>query len=69
MSGETTSNQVTMLEGQSSGVSKLNVNGDENCGIDYEMELIRKIVERTKKGSPVFQNVQRILDTMDEDEI
>ncbi|XP_028763566.1 uncharacterized protein LOC114721851 [Neltuma alba] len=68
VSGETTSNQVTMLEGQSSDVSELNVLGDEKSGFDYEMELIWKIVERTKKGSPVFQNAQRILDSMDKDE-
>ncbi|XP_054805314.1 uncharacterized protein LOC129308272 [Prosopis cineraria] len=65
MSGEITSSKVTMLEGQSSGLSKLNVNVGENSGLDYEMELIRKIVERTKKGSPVFQNAQRILHSTD----
>lgn len=71
MSREFASNKVTMMEGQSSGVSKLNVlTGDENNRFDYEMErqLIRKIVERTRKGSPVFQNAQKILYSMDEDE-
>ena len=50
-----------MLEGLSSSNYELNdVTGDENCECDYEVErqLIRQIVERTKKGSPVFQNAR-----------
>lgn len=60
---------ATMLEGQSS--SELNVSGDESCDCDneeVERLLIRQIVERTKKGSPLFQNAKKILYSMDEDE-
>ncbi|CAK8565186.1 unnamed protein product [Lathyrus sativus] len=59
----------TMLEGKSS--SELNVSGDESCDCDndeMERQLIRQIVERTKKGSPLFQNAKKILYSMDEDE-
>ncbi|KAL5077964.1 hypothetical protein RYX36_016948 [Vicia faba] len=59
----------TMLEGGSS--SELNVSGDESCDCDndeMERQLIRQIVERTKKGSPLFQNAKKILYSMDEDE-
>ncbi|RDX97658.1 hypothetical protein CR513_19545, partial [Mucuna pruriens] len=70
LSRELSSGEVTMLEGLSSSNYELNdVTGDENCECDYEMErqLIRQIVERTKKGSPIFQNAKRILYSMDED--
>ncbi|KAI4335908.1 hypothetical protein L6164_014504 [Bauhinia variegata] len=70
MSRENSSSKVTVLEGESSSVCELNgVTGDENYDWDNEMErqLIKQIVERTKKGSPVFQNAQRILSSMDED--
>ncbi|XP_014630903.1 uncharacterized protein LOC114411803 isoform X2 [Glycine soja] len=70
LSRELSSGEVTMLEGLSSSNYELNdVTGDENCECDYEVErqLIRQIVERTKKGSPVFQNARRILYAMDED--
>ncbi|XP_058788473.1 uncharacterized protein LOC131662644 [Vicia villosa] len=59
----------TMLEGESS--SELNVSGDESRDCDndeIERQLIRQIVERTKKGSPLFQNAKKILYSMDEDE-
>ncbi|XP_061364956.1 uncharacterized protein LOC133308351 [Gastrolobium bilobum] len=68
---ELSSGEVTMLEGQSSSIHEINdVPGDENCDCDYEVErqLIRQIVERTKKGSPVFKNARRILNSMDEGE-
>ncbi|XP_027921925.1 uncharacterized protein LOC114179706 isoform X2 [Vigna unguiculata] len=71
VSWELSSGEVTMLEGLSSSNYESNdVTGDENCECDYEMErqLIRQIVERTKKGSPVFQNARRILYSMDKDE-
>ncbi|GAU12722.1 hypothetical protein TSUD_122140 [Trifolium subterraneum] len=59
----------TMLEEESS--SDLNVSGDESCDCDndeVERQLIRQIVERTKKGSPLFQNAKKILYSMGEDE-
>ncbi|CAJ1944192.1 unnamed protein product [Sphenostylis stenocarpa] len=68
LSRELSSGEVTMLEGLSSSNYESNdVTGDENCECDYEVErqLIRQIVERTKKGSPVFQNARRILYSMD----
>ncbi|QCD80812.1 hypothetical protein DEO72_LG2g1135 [Vigna unguiculata] len=71
VSRELSSGEVTMLEGLSSSNYESNdVTADENCECDYEMErqLIRQIVERTKKGSPVFQNARRILYSMDKDE-
>ncbi|KAJ1421819.1 hypothetical protein SESBI_13457 [Sesbania bispinosa] len=71
LSRELSSGEVTMLEGQSSSIYELtDVTGDENCEYDYEVErqLIRQIVERTKKGSHGFQNARRILYSMDEDE-
>ncbi|XP_027331526.1 uncharacterized protein LOC113846945 [Abrus precatorius] len=71
LSRELSSDEVTMLEGQSSSIYELNdVTEDENCVCDYEVDrqLIRQIVESTKKGSPVFQNARRILYSMDEDE-
>ncbi|KAK4850159.1 hypothetical protein QYF36_004296 [Acer negundo] len=45
--------------------------GDENSDCDDEMEkqLIKQIVEKTKKGSPVVLNAQRVLFLMDEDEL
>ncbi|KAK7330290.1 hypothetical protein VNO77_24480 [Canavalia gladiata] len=71
LSRELSSGEVTMLEGQSSSIYELDdITGEENCECDYKVErlLIRQIVERTKKGSPVFQNARRILYSMDEDE-
>ncbi|XP_020227621.1 uncharacterized protein LOC109808866 [Cajanus cajan] len=71
LSRELSSGEVTMLEGLSSTNYELNdVTGDEKSECDYEVErqLIRQIVERTKKGSPVLQNARRILYSMDEDE-
>jgi hypothetical protein len=59
----------TMLEEESS--SDLNVSGDESCDFDndeMERQLIRQIVERTKKGSPLYQNAKKILYSMGEDE-
>lgn len=71
LSRELSSGEVTMFEGQSSSIYELNdVTGDENCDSDCEVErqLIRQIVERTKKGSTVFQNAQRMLCSTGEDE-
>ncbi|KAK7304236.1 hypothetical protein RJT34_15373 [Clitoria ternatea] len=69
MSREFSTSKVTMLEGQSSSMYELDGTEDESCGFDGEMEqqLIKQIVERTKKGSPVLKNAQRILYSMDED--
>ncbi|KAL4324244.1 hypothetical protein GQ457_11G026930 [Hibiscus cannabinus] len=63
--------QVRTLEDQTSrvqGFIDVNVGEDECSDNDDEMEklLIQQIVEKTKKGSPVFQNAQRILFSMDE---
>jgi len=66
--GANGSSKVTMLEGS---IYELDGAEDETCGFDdteVEQQLIRQIVERTKKGSPVFRNAQRILYSMDEDE-
>ncbi|XP_061354963.1 uncharacterized protein LOC133299503 isoform X2 [Gastrolobium bilobum] len=69
LSSDLSSNKVTMLEGQSSSICEPNVT-EESSGCDNEVEkqLIRQIVERTKKGSPVFQNAKMILYSMEEDE-
>ncbi|TKY73302.1 hypothetical protein E2542_SST02054 [Spatholobus suberectus] len=70
LSRELSSSKVTMLEGHSSSIYELDGTEDVSCGFDNEVEqqLIRQIVERTKKGSPSFKNAQRILYSMDEDE-
>jgi len=71
LSRELSSGEVTMLEGlRCSNYGSNDVTGDESCECDYEVErqLIRQIVERTKKGSPVFQNARRILYSMDKDD-
>ncbi|KAJ1402800.1 hypothetical protein SESBI_27791 [Sesbania bispinosa] len=70
LSRELSSSKVTMLEGQSSSIYELDGTGDESgdCDNELERQLIRQIVERTKKGSHLFQNAQRILYSMDEDE-
>ncbi|KAL2340693.1 hypothetical protein Fmac_008633 [Flemingia macrophylla] len=54
------SSKVTLLDGTADG----------GCSFDNEVEqqLIRQIVERTKKGSPLFKNAQKILYSMNEDE-
>ncbi|KAL1334234.1 hypothetical protein HN51_063122 [Arachis hypogaea] len=70
LSMELSSSEVLILARQSSSVQGLDdVSGDEDCDCDSEMErqLIRQIVERTKKGSPVLQNARRILYSMDDD--
>ncbi|XP_027338414.1 uncharacterized protein LOC113852391 [Abrus precatorius] len=61
--------KVTMLEGNSS-ICELDGTEVESCGFDGEVEqqLIRQIVEMTKKGSPVFKYAERILYSMDEDQ-
>lgn len=43
---------------------------DENsdCDDEIEKQLIKQIVEKTKKGSPVVLNAQRLLFSMDENE-
>lgn len=70
LSRELYTSKVTELEGQSSSINELNVSEDENCDCDNELEkqLIRQIVERSKKGSPFVQHAQKILYSMDEDE-
>ncbi|KAF7806259.1 uncharacterized protein G2W53_038420 [Senna tora] len=72
MSGELSSSKVTTpFEGQNCDVCEFNaVTEDENSASDHDMEreMIRRIVDRTKKGSPIFQNVQRMLYSMGEDE-
>ncbi|XP_054822742.1 uncharacterized protein LOC129321039 [Prosopis cineraria] len=68
---ELSSSGVNMLEGQSPDVYELKaVTRDENYGSDNEMErqVIRQIVDRTKRGSPAFKNVQKLLYSMDGDE-
>ncbi|KAI9117198.1 hypothetical protein K1719_011364 [Acacia pycnantha] len=69
---EFSSSRVKMLE-ESSDACELNavvVTRDESCGSDNEMErqVIRKIIDRTKRGSPAFKNVQKLLYCMDEGE-
>ncbi|KAK9996246.1 hypothetical protein SO802_020932 [Lithocarpus litseifolius] len=46
------------------------VSEDENsdCDDEIEKQLIKQIVEKTKKGSPVVLNAQRVLFSMDESE-
>ncbi|KAE8672335.1 Glycine-rich RNA-binding protein 3 [Hibiscus syriacus] len=70
-SDETFYDQVRTSEYQYSKDQELhdvNVSEGECSDNDDEMEklLIQKIVEKTKKGSPVLLNAQRILFTMDE---
>ncbi|KAK7411338.1 hypothetical protein VNO78_02771 [Psophocarpus tetragonolobus] len=70
-SGANGSNMVTMMEGHGSSIYELDGIEDESCGFDdkeVEEQLIRQIVERTKKGSPVLKNAQRMLYSTDEDE-
>lgn len=63
---------TTTMEGRSSCVCEINdVTEGENGDSDHEMEeqMIRQIVDRTKKrGSSVFQNVQMIQYSVDQDE-
>ncbi|KAJ7956472.1 Protein POLAR LOCALIZATION DURING ASYMMETRIC DIVISION AND REDISTRIBUTION like [Quillaja saponaria] len=70
MSSDLYSNKVIMLEGKTTTASELNVIGDENsdCENELERQLIKQIIERTKKGSPVVLNAQRMLHSMAEDE-
>lgn len=71
LSRELCTSKVTMLEGKSSSINELSVSeDDENCDCDNEVEnqLIRQIVERSKKGSPFVQHAKKILYSMDEDE-
>ncbi|KAA3458356.1 pericentriolar material 1 protein [Gossypium australe] len=70
-SDETFYDQVRISEDQSSRVQELldvDVREDECSDNDDEMEklLIQQIVEKTKKGSPVLLNAQRLLFSMDE---
>ncbi|XP_039056233.1 uncharacterized protein LOC120199104 [Hibiscus syriacus] len=61
--------QVRTSEDQTSRVQELlDVSVSEDDCSDDEMEklLIQQIVEKTKKGSPVLLNAQRILFSMDE---
>ncbi|MED6174424.1 hypothetical protein PIB30_068800, partial [Stylosanthes scabra] len=59
--------KLALLEEQSSSVYDLDVTEDESCSYDeLETQLIRQIVERTKKSSSVFENAQKILYCMDE---
>lgn len=69
-SGANGSSKVTMLEGHNSSIYDLDGTEDESCGFDdseVEQQLIRQIVERAKKSSPVLKNAQRMLYSMDED--
>jgi len=69
--GANGSSEVTMLEGHSSRIYELAGTEVESNGYDdneVEQQLIRQIVERTKKGSPVFKNAQKVLFCMEEDE-
>ncbi|KAB2073345.1 hypothetical protein ES319_A07G076500v1 [Gossypium barbadense] len=70
-SDETFYDQVRILEDQSLRVQELldvDVREDECTDNDDEMEklLIQQILEKTKKGSPVLLNAQRLLFSMDE---
>lgn len=65
--------RTTLSKGQMSRVQRLDnvgLSGDEISDCDDEMEklLIKQIVEKTKKGSPVFLNAQRALFSVDENE-
>ncbi|CAJ1975414.1 unnamed protein product [Sphenostylis stenocarpa] len=63
--GANDSSEVTMLDGHSSRIYELDGTEVESSDFDdneVEQQLIRQIVERTKKGSPVFKNAQRILE-------
>ncbi|RYQ85678.1 hypothetical protein Ahy_B10g105263 [Arachis hypogaea] len=61
--------KLAILEEQSSSIYDLDVTEDESCSYDeLETQLIRQIVERTKKGSSVFEDAQKTLYCMDEDE-
>lgn len=43
-------------------------NGNNDCDDEMEKQLIKQIVEKTRKGSPVVLNAQRVLFSMDENE-
>ncbi|KAL5813377.1 hypothetical protein ACOSQ3_024137 [Xanthoceras sorbifolium] len=62
--GKTSEHSVRVEELLDVGVS-----GEENSDCDDEMEkqLIKQIVEKTKKGSPAVLNAQRVLFLMNED--
>ncbi|KAJ7978732.1 Protein POLAR LOCALIZATION DURING ASYMMETRIC DIVISION AND REDISTRIBUTION like [Quillaja saponaria] len=70
MSSDLYSNKLRMLDRQTKIACEFNVTGGENsdCENDLERQLIEQIVERTKRGSPVVLNAERILFSMDEDE-
>nr|KYP45804.1 hypothetical protein KK1_032622 [Cajanus cajan] len=64
---------IGVQSGESNGSSKVTLldgTEDESCDFDNEVEqqLIRQIVERTKKGSPLFKNAQKILYSMDDEQ-
>ncbi|XVF49962.1 hypothetical protein PTKIN_Ptkin04bG0058400 [Pterospermum kingtungense] len=72
ISGEPFDDQVRTSEQQASSVQELldvvGVSEDEcsDCDDEIEKQLIQQIVEKTKKGSPVLLNAQRILFSVDE---
>lgn len=64
---------IGVQSGESNGSSKVTLldgTEDESGDFDNEVEqqLIRQIVERTKKGSPLFKNAQKILYSMDDEQ-
>ncbi|XP_024027380.1 uncharacterized protein LOC112093370 [Morus notabilis] len=72
--GELFPNSLRMQEEHISlvlGSNDTSNSGDEisDCKDEMEKELIKQIVERTKKGSPVVLNAQRLLFSMDENEL
>ncbi|EEF47762.1 hypothetical protein RCOM_1469830 [Ricinus communis] len=70
-SRESCGSQLKVAIKHSQGIQKLlydDTSEDENSGSSDEMEkqLIKQIVEKTRKGSPVVLNAQRLLFSMDE---
>ena len=73
LSMEFFSSKTKAFGGHTSEVKEFNdvcVSEDENsdCDDEIEKQLIKQIVEKTKKGSPVVLNAQRVLFSMDESE-
>lgn len=73
LSMEFFSSKTEAFGGHTSEVKEFNdvcVSEDENsdCDDEIEKQLIKQIVEKTKKGSPVVLNAQRVLFLMDESE-
>lgn len=73
LSMEFFSSKTKAFGGHTSEVKEFNdvcVSEDENsdCDDEIEKQLIKQIVEKTKKGSPVVLNAQRVLFSIDESE-